>query len=230
MKKRYLVLAAAAATALAAGGIVMLAQPQQDGPPQAPMTFFVTSTNNTGNLGGLAGADALCLRLAQAAGSPENRTWHAYLSTQATDDQPAVNARDRIGTGPWHNANGVMIASNVANLHGDIERDRNYLFGETAIDEEGETIPGRIRPEGVQNSHDIMTGSNSLGYALPPGEDRTCRNWTYDGEDGSVMLGHHDRSGGNDTSWNMAHASRGCTNPLLNSTGGNGKIYCFAID
>ena len=224
MNKRYFVLAAAAATALAAGGVVMLVQSAQQDEPQAPMTFFVTSSNNTGNLGGLTGADALCQNLAAAAGAGDN-TWHAYLSTQG---EGAVNARDRIGTGPWHNANGVMIASNVANLHGDIERDRNYLFVDTALDERGEPIIGRNRPEGVQNSHDIMTGSNSLGYALPPGEDRTCRNWTYDGEDGSVMLGHHDRSGGNDTSWNMAHASRGCSTSLFNSTGGNGKIYCFA--
>jgi hypothetical protein len=190
------------------------------------MTFFVTSTDQAGNLGGLDGADVLCQRLAQAAGSPATRTWRAYLSTQGDG---AVNARDRIGSGPWHNADGVMIASNVADLHGDLERDRNYLFVETAIDENGEAVVGRERPEGTQNKHDIVTGSNSLGYAYPAGDDMTCGNWTSDGA-GSARVGHHDRSGGGTTSWNSAHNTRGCSLEEFYSTGGAGKFYCFAVN
>jgi len=189
---------------------------------QAPMTFFVTSTGmgNGANLGGLAGADAHCQSLAQAAGAG-NRTWRAYLSTQGAD---AVNARDRIGSGPWHNAKGVQIAPNVADLHGDNERDRNYLIKETAIDERGNVVNGR----GDQpNRHDILTGSNSLGRALPAGEDRTCANWTSS-DTGSAMVGHHDRSGGGTTSWNSAHPSRGCSQEQLKGSGGDGLLYCFA--
>ena len=189
---------------------------------QAPMTFFVTSTpiGNGANLGGLAGADAHCQSLAQAAGAG-NRTWHAYLGTQGAN---AVNARDRIGTGPWHNAKGVQIAPNVADLHGDNERDRNYLFKDTAIDENGNIVNGR----GDQpNRHDILTGSDSLGRALPAGEDRTCSNWTNSG-DGSAMVGHHDRNGGGNTSWNSVHPSRGCSQEQLQSSGGNALLYCFA--
>ncbi len=193
---------------------------------QAPMTFFVTSSNHDGNLGGLEGADAICQRLAEAAGSPATRTWRAYLSTQGAN---AVNARDRIGSGPWHNADGVQIAANVDDLHGDVERDRNYLFVETALDENGERILGRERPEGSQNDHDIMTGSTSRGMAFPAGEDRTCSNWTSDGG-GSAMVGHHDRSGGGNTSWNSVHPSRACDTASLNATGGNGKFYCFATN
>jgi hypothetical protein len=189
---------------------------------QAPMTFFITSTpvGNGANLGGLTGADAHCQSLAQAAGAG-NRTWRAYLSTQGAD---AVNARDRIGSGPWHNAKGVQIALNVADLHGDNERDRNYVIKETALDERGNVINGR----GDQpNRHDILTGSNSLGRALPAGEDRTCGNWTS-GNTGSAMVGHHDRSGGGTTSWNSAHPSRGCSQEQLQSSGGDGLFYCFA--
>lgn len=188
---------------------------------QAPMTFFITSTpiGNGANLGGLAGADAHCQSLAQAAGAG-NRTWHAYLSTQGAD---AVNARDRIGSGPWHNAKGVQIAANVADLHGDNERDRNYLYKETAIDEHGNTVNGR----GDQpNRHDILTGSDSRGMALPAGEDRTCNNWTSS-DTGSAMVGHHDRNGGGNTSWNMSHPSRGCSQEQLQSSGGNALLYCF---
>jgi len=189
---------------------------------QAPMTFFITSTpvGNGANLGGLTGADAHCQSLAQAAGAG-SRTWRAYLSTQGAD---AVNARDRIGSGPWHNAKGVQIALNVADLHGDNERDRNYVIKETALDERGNVINGR----GDQpNRHDILTGSNSLGRALPAGEDRTCGNWTS-GNTGSAMVGHHDRSGGGTTSWNSAHPSRGCSQEQLQSSGGDGLFYCFA--
>jgi hypothetical protein len=189
---------------------------------EAPMTFFITSTpmGNGANLGGLAGADAHCQSLAQAAGAGNN-TWRAYLSTQGSG---AVNARDRIGNGPWHNAKGAQIAPNVADLHGDIERDRNYLYKDTAIDENGNVVNGRgDKP----NRHDILTGSNSLGIALPAGEDRTCNNWTS-GNTGSAMVGHHDRSGGGTTSWNSAHPSRGCSQEQLQSSGGNALLYCFA--
>ena len=188
---------------------------------QAPMTFFISSApiGDGANLGGLAGADAHCQSLAQAAGAGSH-TWRAYLSTQGAN---AVNARDRIGTGPWHNAKGVQIAANVADLHGDNERDRNYLHKETAIDEHGNAVNGR----GDQpNRHDILTGSDSHGRALPAGEDRTCNNWTSS-DTGSAMVGHHDRNGGGNTSWNMAHPSRGCSQEQLQSSGGNALLYCF---
>ena len=188
---------------------------------QAPMTFFISSApiGDGANLGGLAGADAHCQSLAQAAGAGSH-TWRAYLSTQGAN---AVNARDRIGTGPWHNAKGVKIAANVADLHGDNERDRNYLHKETAIDEHGNAVNGR----GDQpNRHDILTGSDSHGRALPAGEDRTCNNWTSS-DTGSAMVGHHDRNGGGNTSWNMAHPSRGCSQEQLQSSGGNALLYCF---
>jgi hypothetical protein len=223
---RRIIIGAAIAVTL---GSAMAAQQGggQQQPPQ-PMRFFVTSETGTGNLGGLAGADARCQRLAQAAGAPATRTWRAYLSTQGAG---AVNARDRIGTGPWHNAKGVQVAANVADLHGDNERDRNYIFGETALDEKGNVVPGRIgRPEGVMNQHDILTGSDSHGRALPPGEDRTCRNWTSDAMTDHAMVGHHDRSGGNTTSWNSAHASPGCSAAGLQQSGGAGRFYCFAIN
>ena len=201
------------------GSSLAFAQAQEQ---QEPMTFFVTSRSigNGGNLGGLAGADAHCQSLAQAAGAG-NRTWRAYLSTQGSG---AVNARDRIGAGPWHNAKGVRVAANVADLHGDNERDRNYLYKDTAIDESGDLVNGRgDRP----NQHDILTGSDSHGRALPAGEDRTCNNWTSSST-GRGMVGHHDRSGGNTTSWNMAHPSRSCSQSDLVATGGNGMLYCFA--
>ena len=217
MKTRYLVMAAVAAIALSSTALHAQDQAQE------PMTFFVTSTDQPANYGGLAGADALCQRLAAAAGAGD-RTWHAYLSTQGAG---AVNARDRIGSGPWHNAGGVRIAANVADLHGDNERDRNYLFIETALDENGNAVPGRgAQP---QNKHDILTGSDSHGMAMTGDGDHTCNNWTSSGE-GSAQLGHHDRSGGNTTSWNSAHGSRGCSVELLNGSGGSGKLYCFAVN
>jgi hypothetical protein len=223
---RKLILAAMA-TALMGTAVAYAAQ--QQGPPQ-PMRFFVTSETGTGNLGGLAGADARCQRLAQAAGAPATRTWRAYLSTQGAG---AVNARDRIGAGPWHNAKGQQIAANVADLHGDNERDRNYIFNETALDEKGMQVPGRVgRPEGTMNQHDIMTGSDSHGRAMAGADDRTCRNWTSanPGPNDHAMVGHHDRSGGNTTSWNSAHPSPGCDVMGLQQSGGAGRIYCFAIN
>jgi hypothetical protein len=188
------------------------------------MRFFVTSTApGTGNLGGLEGADAHCQSLAEAAGAGD-RSWHAYLSTQGDG---AVNARDRIGEGPWHNAEGVRIAANVADLHGDNERDRNYLWKETALDENGNIVNGRGDDP---NMHDILTGSDSLGRAWTVAEDRTCGNWTNDTAEGRGTVGHHDRIGGNTTSWNSAHLSRGCDAESLRASGGAGLLYCFAID
>ena len=200
------------------------------GPPAAapgPFTFFITSkgAGKGADLGGLAGADAHCQTLAAAANGG-TRTWHAYLSTQAADGKPAVNARDRIGAGPWYNAKGELIAQNVGDLHGDTVRDRNQVNKSFALNEKGEVVNGR---GDMPNRHDMLTGSQSDGRAYAAGEDRTCRNWTSS-TDGSAMLGHHDRTGGNNTSWNQAHASRGCSQENLISTGGDGLLYCFAIN
>jgi hypothetical protein len=200
----------------------------------APMTFFVTSQTNNGDLGGLAGADAICQELATVVGAGEY-TWRAYLSTHGTQQQPAVNARDRIGNGPWHNAKGVMIAASLADLPGDVQRDSNLIYRETALTEKGELVNGRVRPEGENNEHDILTGSDSHGRAFPPGlssagDDRTCKNWTYDGPDGSAMIGHHDRVSSWNTSWNSSHSTRGCSLENFNDTGGAGRFYCFAAD
>jgi hypothetical protein len=198
---------------------------------QNAMTFFVTSTGSGkgADFGGLAGADQHCQTLAEAAGAG-NRTWRAYLSTQATDGQPAVNARDRIGAGPWQNAKGEVIARNVAELHSDA----NKINKQTALSEKGEPIKGR---GDSPNEHDILTGSQADGTAFPPGEDRTCRNWTSSGE-GTAMVGHHDRMGLDDSppakSWNTSHPTRGqgggCSLAALRSTGGAGLIYCFATN
>ncbi len=190
----------------------------------APMSFFVTSAGpgNGANLGGLAGADRHCQMLAAAAGAGD-RTWRAYLSTSASGGQAAVNARDRIGQGPWHNAKGVRIAPNVADLHGDVERDRNYLYKDTALNEKGEVVNGRgDRP----NRHDILTGSDSHGRTIAGSDDRTCQNWTSS-DAGQAQVGHHDRQGGNTTSWNSAHTSRGCSQEALQGSGGDGLFYCF---
>ncbi|KUL97424.1 hypothetical protein DK26_00145 [Bosea sp. WAO] len=195
----------------------------------AEMTFFVTSAGSGkgADLGGLAGADAICQRLAQAAGAGA-RTWRAYLSTQAADGAAAVNARDRIGAGPWRNAKGTVIASSVADLHGAAAS----LTKQTALTEKGEVVNGR---GDTPNQHDILTGSQADGTAFGPGEDRTCGNYTRSGSEGAVMLGHHDRSGLDDTppskSWNMSHLSRGgCSQDALRSTGGAGLLYCFAAN
>ena len=198
----------------------------------APMSFFVTSQTNSGNLGGLAGADAICQKLATVAGAG-NRTWRAYLSTHGSLTQAAVNARDRIGNGPWYNAKGVMIAASLADLHGDIQRDANLIFRTTALTEKGELVNGRERPEGTKNEHDILTGSDSHGRAFPSGlasggNDRSCHNWTYDGEDGSAMTGHHDRQSSWNTSWNSSHSTKGCSLENFTTTGGAGRFYCFA--
>lgn len=196
--------------------------------PQQPMGFFITSVGpgDGGNLGGLAGADAHCQRLAQAAGAA-SRAWRAYLSTAAGGGQPAVNARDRIGTGPWYNARGALIAWSIADLHGDIHRDRNSINKEFALNEKGEPVKGR----GDQpNQHDILTGSDSHGRSvLGSAANTTCNNWTSNST-GSAMVGHHDRAGGGNSSWNAAHASRGCSQQDLVGTGGAGLFYCFATN
>jgi hypothetical protein len=221
---------AAAAAALVTAVVAAQAAQQQPAPgaaqPQPPMTFFVTGETHSGNLGGLAGADAICQRLAAAAGA-ENRTWRAYLSTQAAAGQPAVNARDRIGNGPWHNAKGVLIAPSLIDLHGDNERDRDNINIFNALTEKGERVNGR---GDMPNEHDMLTGSDSHGRALPPGEDRTCRNWTYDGAEGQAMIGHHDRMSQGNVSWNSSHLTRGCSLANLRDTGGAGRFYCFATN
>jgi hypothetical protein len=205
------------------GSFAVLAQGQE---PQHPMTFFVASiVPGSGNLGGLAGADRVCQTLAQAHGAG-NHIWHAYLSTQTTAQAASANARDRIGTGPWYNAKGVMIAANVADLHGDQQRDRNNIQKTTALNERGTTGPGMGDPG---NEHDILTGSDSDGRAFPAGLDTTCDNWTSEGNDHRVMLGHSDRTGSS-VSWNSAHLSRNCTKAGLVATGGAGHFYCFAIN
>ena len=187
------------------------------------MSFFLTSAGpgDGANLGGLAGADAHCAMLAESAGVA-GKTWRAYLSTGGDG---GVDARDRIGDGPWVNANGVEVAADVDDLHSD----NNLLSKENSISESGEQINGR---GDEPNRHDILTGSNLDGTAINDGEDHTCRNWTHNGADGSAQVGHHDRTGGgaNPTSWNNAHGSRGCGQADLQGTGGDGLFYCFAID
>jgi hypothetical protein len=196
----------------------------------ANTSFFVSSVGigNGANLGGLAGADNHCQTLAQAAGAGA-KTWHAYLSTQAVDGQAAVNARDRIGKGPWQNAKGVVIAKDVAELHG-----TNNLTKQTGLSEKGDLTNGR---GDTPNRHDILTGSQGDGTAFAAGEDRTCKNWTSSTQ-GSAMLGHADRQGLRDDdaskSWNSSHPSRGpdggCSQKDLISTGGDGLLYCFAVN
>jgi len=192
---------------------------------QQPMTFFVTSAGpgNGADLGGLAGADRHCHTLAAAVGAGD-REWRAYLSTIATADAPAVNARDRIGTGPWFNVKGVRVAENVADLHGE----QNNLTKATVLTEKGDTVNGR----GDQpNMHDILTGSALDGTAFADSVYTNCDNWTSSDSAGGTRVGHHDRTGGGQdpTSWNSAHTSRGCGQENLRGTGGNGLFYCFAV-
>ena len=192
---------------------------------QTEMSFFITSAGpgKGGNLGGLSGADQWCQLLGGAAGAG-TKTWHAYLSTQGTG---AVNARDRIGRGPWHNSKGIVIAKDLTELHG-----KNDITKQTALTEKGEMVNGR---GDTPNMHDILTGAQPDGTAFAAGEDRTCGNWTKSGQ-GTAMVGHHDRQGLRDDdaskSWNASHPSRGpdggCSQNDLKSTGGNGLFYCFA--
>jgi hypothetical protein len=191
------------------------------------MSFFVTSAGkgSGADLGGLEGADAHCLALAKAAGSTSTN-WHAYLSTTAPAGEAGVNARDRIGKGPWQNAKGVVVAKSVDDLHSD----SNNISKQTALTEKGETISGR---GDAVNTHDILTGSDPEGLYSTAGGDTTCGNWSKSG-DGSAIVGHHDRIGLKDTrhmkSWNSSHGSRGCGQDALKATGGAGLFYCFAAN
>ena len=218
MMSRKLLLIAAAIGFTSVGAIVQA--------QQASMTFFVTSAGpgKGADLGGLNGADAYCQQLAQAAGAGA-KTWRAYLSQSATGGAQAVNARDRIGKGPWQNVKGVVIAKSVDELHG-----QNNLNKETALTEKGEGVKGG---GDSPNMHDILTGSQPNGTAFPGDKDMTCRNWTSSTE-GSAMVGHHDRRGLDDSdaakSWNSSHQSRNCTQDGLRATGGNGLFYCFAVN
>ena len=243
--RRMIVLSALSITLL--GSATLVAQAQAPAAPPAPpavISFFVAENpNQTGNLGGLAGADQLCQTQAQALGAPHAaRTWRAYLSQEQRGNTPRVNARDRIGPGPWFNVKGQLIASNVADLHGDQQRDRNNFQAQHVLDVKGNPIVGVIRPAGTQNEHDILTGSDSEGRAFTDGLDHTCGNWTNDdlhlpqmdtrfpAERARAMVGHSDRQGGQNISWNSVHMSGGCSKAALNATGGTGRFYCFAIN
>ncbi|MBG1231455.1 lectin [Aestuariivirga litoralis] len=193
----------------------------------ASMSFFITSAGmgHGANLGGLDGADAYCGQLAKAAGSAKT-SWHAYLSTTAPEGKPGINARDRIGKGPWMNVKGDVVAKSVEDLHSDA----NNITKDTALTEKGEKVNGK----GDQpNTHDMLTGSDPQGLYSTAGGDTTCKNWTSDGE-GSAILGHHDRQGLADSrqmhSWNSAHGSAGCSQDALVKTGGSGLFYCFAAE
>ena len=194
--------------------------------PKAPMSFFVTSANpgKGGDLGGLEGADKYCQQLAAAAGAGD-KTWKAYLSSHPRHGGTIVNARARIGNGPWYNAQGVRVAASVDDLHGP----NNNLNKQTALTEKGEVVSGRGDPV---NLHDILTGSDPGGTFVPDAALNTCKNWTS-GTDGMAVVGHHDRIGLNDSpmmkSWNSSHRSRGCGQEALKGTGGAGLLYCFAV-
>jgi len=224
MKRRhslYFATAAAAAVLLVACGTGGMGS---SATPQSKTSFFLTSANagKGADFGGLVGADRYCQSLAATAGAG-GRTWRAYLSTSAMDGSPAVNARDRIGSGPWFNVKGELIASNLDELHGS-----NKLTKQTALTEKGDTISGRTDPV---NTHDVLTGSSPDGRAVSDGKDNTCGNWTKSG-DGSAIVGHHDRMGLRDDapskSWNSSHATQGCGMDALKKTGGAGLLYCFA--
>jgi hypothetical protein len=189
------------------------------------MSFFITSVGpgNGADLGGLQGADAYCTKLAQAVGAT-GLTWHAYLSAKVANDKPAVNAKDRIGKGPWFNQAGVRIAKDVGELHGD----SNNVNKKTVLTEKGDTVNGR---GDTPNKHDILTGSALDGTLMTDTLDTTCGNWTSSAAEGSARVGHFDRQGGgqNPTSWNSAHPSRGCGQANLRATGGDGLFYCFGV-
>lgn len=254
--KRTVMTMAAGVACVGLGCAFALAQ-QQD-TQQHPMTFFITSrpVAHGGNLGGLAGADAHCRQLATAAGAG-NYTWHAYLSTQARPGVPAVNARDRIGTGPWYNAKGVMIAQDLAHLHGDtlqMAQFGNNITKATDLTEKGEVVPGLndgkdphdrewayIMSHPTSNHHEVLTGTRPDGMAYTDNRDHTCNNWTSEahgnaGENlrtntgASVQVGMSDRNGGGNGSWNSAHGSSGCSNDDLARAHGEGMFYCFAVN
>jgi hypothetical protein len=221
--KRSRISAASMLLALAVMGGMSIAV-QAQGPD---MTFFVTSVGkgNGADLGGLEGADAHCLALAKAAGSPHTN-WRAYLSTTAPGGEAGVNARDRIGNGPWHNAKGAVVATSVEDLHSP----SSNINKQTALTEKGEVVSGR---GDAVNMHDILTGSDPAGNYSTAGGDTTCGNWTKSGE-GSAIVGHHDRVGLKETrhmtSWNSSHGTRGCSQENLQSTGGAGLFYCFVAN
>ena len=223
MATRRVIASSAAAIAVALPVLWVVAQPQNDEEPP-PMGFFITSVGigDGGNLGGLAGADAHCQTLAEAADAGD-RTWRAYLSTQG---EGAVNARDRIGSGPWANANGLIMATSVENLHYD---NSNFNWQYT-LDENGNQFASRIETPDF-TEHDVLTGSQLDGTAFPPGEDRTCSNWTSNSE-GSAHVGHADRYSFSTpgSPWNSSHGTPGCSQEALVSVGGAGLLYCFAID
>jgi hypothetical protein len=241
--KRTIILTTVAIALLGSASTLAQAQQQQMQPDLA--SFFVAENpNGTGNLGGLAGADQICQAQAQDIGGPAAaRTWHAYVSQEQRGTTPRINARDRIGSGPWYNVKGAMIASSIADLHGDQPgtRDRNNVQRLTALDAKGNEIPGVTAPPGG-NQHDMLTGSDPDGRAFIDGYDHTCNNWTSDqmtqpqqnanvpADRARAMLGHSDRSGGQNTSWNSAHLSQGCTKQALINTGGAGRLYCFATN
>ena len=215
---------------LIAAGLLVTATWSLEARAQAakePMTFFVSSVGSGkgADLGGLAGADAICQKLATDAGAG-SLTWHAYLSTSSYKGGTIVNARDRIGNGPWHNAKGELIAHNIDELHGK----NSIVSKQTALTEKGAVVNGR---GDTPNQHDILTGSRPDGTALLGATDSTCSNWTSGADDGSAMLGHHDRTGLSldppMLSWNSAHPSAGCSQPNLVQTGGAGQLYCFAV-
>lgn len=218
-------------TLLVGAGVLTLISCSTAQSPQPSMTFFITSVGSGkgADLGGLEGADQHCQSLAKAAGAG-NRTWRAYLSTQGTalNDPKVVHARDRIGAGPWHNAKGVMIASNVADLHSV----KNNITKDTGLDEKGQPVNDRSQKP---SKHDMLTGSREDGTAFPgaPFADMTCGNWTKSGADGAAMTGHFDRAGPIDhawaTSWNSSHPTRGCGQEQVRPTGGDGLFYCFAV-
>ncbi len=205
-----------------AAGILAFAIPAFSQMADKKMSFFITSAGSGqgADLGGLKGADAHCQMLAKAVGS--KKKWRAYLSATAAGGKPAVNAKDRIGKGPWYNSKGVLMAGDVASLHSD----SNNLKKETSLSEKGQVLNGR---GDTPNTHDVLTGAQLDGTLTPGIEDTTCKNWTSHGE-GSALVGHHDRQGGgkNPTSWNFAHPSKGCSQANLVATGGAGHYYCFA--
>ncbi len=224
-KARILIPAFAFASVMSTGAYIVFAQ-QPAAPPQ-PMSFFVTSAGkgDGANLGGIAGADAHCQALGAAAGRG-NATWHAYLSTQGAG---AVNARDRIGNGPWFNARGGRVSMNIAELHGDtVDQARigNPLGKQISLTEKQGIVNG---VGDTPNQHDMLTGSQPDGRGYTDAADHTCANWTSNNT-GTAQLGHSDKQGGNNSSWNSSHPSRGCSQPNLVATGGAGLFYCFAVN
>lgn len=202
------------ATGLVASSLLITSAALAQGPVQS-MSFFLTSagSGDGANLGGLKGADAICQTLAESVDAGDH-TWRAYLSTQGEN---AVNARDRVGSGPWYNARGNRIATDVEQLHSVLNRISAY----TAIDERGRSIPGSGN---APNRHDILTGSQTDGTAYPDDNDMSCKNWTSNSDSGKARVGHHDYA-----AWNSAHDSRGCSQAALISSGGDGLFYCFAV-